>query len=245
MSLRSTLATMVRVLQTLRRDPRTVALLVGVPALLVALFKWVFNDQPIVFNHLGVVLMGIFPMMSMFLVSSVTMLRERSSGTLERLMTTPVHKADLLFGYGAAFAIIALVQAGVVGFVGFVLLNLTIQGSVVLVLVVALLNALLGMSLGLLLSAFAQTEFQAIQFFPAVLVPQLILCGILVPRSMMATTLQFVADVLPLSYAYDALSHVSAGDNVDRALLVDFAVLSGVIIAALCLGAVTLRRRTP
>ena len=169
-------ATALRVLTQLRRDPRTLALLLVVPCLLVTLLKYVFVDRPFVFDRIGGPLLGLFPFIAMFLVASITMLRERMTGTLERLMTLPLAKLDLLFGYGAAFALVAALQATAVSVVALGLLGLDVQGSAVTVGLLAVGNAVLGMSLGLSLSAFARTEFQAVQFMPAFVFPNY-LCG--------------------------------------------------------------------
>ncbi len=244
MSLRVTLATAVRVLSQLRRDPRTIALIVLVPTGLVTLLKYLFVDQPSVFDRIGGPLLGIFPFIVMFLLTSITMLRERTTGTLERLMTLPLAKLDLLLGYAVAFALVAAVQASVVSAVAFGLLDLHAAGPAWLVIVLAVGNAVLGMSLGLFLSAFANTEFQAVQFMPAVVFPQLLLCGLIVPRADMARALEIASWFLPLTYAYDALQRVTQRDVIDARLGLDASVILGAILVALALGAATLRRRT-
>jgi ABC-2 type transport system permease protein len=240
-----TLATAGRVLRQLRRDPRTLALLLFVPALLVALFKYVFAGQEATFDRAGGPLVGLFPFITMFLVTSITMLRERTTGTLERLMTTPLAKLDLLVGYALAFALVAAVQATIAALVGFGLLGLDVAGPVWLVILLAVGNAVLGMALGLFLSAFARTEFQAVQFMPAFVLPQALLCGLLAPRERMARFLELVSDVLPLTYAYDALQRTTLTGTADRRLAIDVAVIVGSTFLALALGAATLRRRTP
>jgi len=245
MNPRATTATAARVLTQLRRDPRTVALVLAVPPVLIALFRWVLDGQPETFDRIGVPLVGIFPLISMFLVTSITMLRERTTGTLERLMTMPLRRGDLLFGYGLAFGLVAAIQAGVTAWVAFGVLGLDVVGSPALVVCLAVANALLGMSLGLFVSAFASTEFQVAQFMPAVIMPQILLCGLIVPRDQMAGALQAVSDVLPMSYAVDALTHVATSATIDRSLIVDIVVVLGVTVLALALGAATLRRRTP
>ena len=244
MSVRITTATAVRVLRQLRRDPRTVVLMLVVPSLLLTLFKYVFYGQEETFDRIGGPLVGLFPFIIMFLITSITMLRERTTGTLERLMTMPLSKLDLLAGYGIAFALVAAVQASITAAVAFGLLGLDVSGSVVVVLALAVLNALLGVALGLLASAFAQTEFQAVQFMPAVVLPQFLLCGLLVPREQMADVLEWISLLLPLTWAYDGLARAVAGD--EPALIArDAAVVVGVTLVALALGAATLRRRTP
>jgi ABC-2 type transport system permease protein len=237
------LAVTLRVLSQLRRDPRTIALIVVVPCVLETLLKELFAGSAGTFQHIGAPLLGLFPFITMFLVTSITMLRERTSGTLERLMTLPLAKLDLLAGYGLAFGLMATIQAAAVSGVAFGLLGLDVQGPRVVVVALAVGNAVLGSALGLFVSAFAQSEFQAVQFMPAVVFPQILLCGLFVPRSQMATWLRWLSDVLPLTYAYDALAH-TAGNMFDTRFAVDVAVVGGCTVLALALGAVTLRRRT-
>ena len=244
MSARITLATAARVMLQLRRDPRTVAMLLVVPCLLEVLLRYVLDGQPLEFRRVGTPLLGIFPFISMFLVTAITMLRERTTGTLERLMAMPLGKLDLLAGYGIAFGAVAAVQAGLTAGVAFGLLDLQVAGSEWVVAGLAIANAVLGMALGLFVSAFATTEFQAVQFMPAIVIPQLLLCGLLVPRDDMAGALQALADVLPLTYAYDGLARVTTG-GFDSAALRDLLVVAGAALLALTLGATTLRRRTP
>jgi ABC-2 type transport system permease protein len=243
-SARVTLATAGRVLRQLRRDRRTLALVLLVPPLLLTLLKYVFYGQEETFNRVGPPLVGIFPFVTMFLVSSIAMLRERTAGTLERLMSLPLAKLDLLVGYGLAFALLAAVQGTVAAATGFGLLGLDTAGPIWLVVVLAVANAVLGMALGLFLSAFARTEFQAVQFMPAFVLPQFLLAGLLVPRDEMARVLEAISAVLPMTYAYDALARATADDLGGR-LVLDAVVIAGFTALALVLGATTLRRRTP
>jgi ABC-2 type transport system permease protein len=241
---RIALATAARVLLQLRRDPRTIALLLAVPCLLEVLLRYVLDGEPAAFQRIGSPLLGIFPFISMFLVTAITMLRERTTGTLERLMSMPLAKIDLLLGYGIAFGAVAAVQAALTSVVAFGVLDLHVAGREPAVAGLAIANAVLGMSLGLFVSAFATTEFQAVQFLPAVVFPQLLLCGLLVPRTNMAGILQSVSAVLPLTYAYDGLSRVTTLGGFDSTTVRDVVVVIGVTLLALALGATTLRRRT-
>jgi ABC-2 type transport system permease protein len=243
MSVKNTLATAVRVLAQLRRDRRTLALVLVVPPALLTLLRYVFDASPGTFARIGPPLVGLFPLIVMFLITSIAMLRERTTGTLERLMSMPLAKLDLLLGYGLAFALLAAVQAAVTSTVGFWLLDLHTSGSVLAVAALAIANAVLGMALGLFLSAFASTEFQAVQFMPAVLFPQVLLSGLLAPREHMPHVLRIASDALPVTYAYDALSRVTSGQSGAR-LWLDLGVTLGAILLALMLGAATLRRRT-
>jgi ABC-2 type transport system permease protein len=243
-SARRTTATAVRVLRQLRRDPRTIGLLLLVPVGLMTLLRFVFDADPAAFDRVGGPLIGLFPFITMFVVTSITMLRERTSGTLERLMAMPMAKLDLLLGYGIAFAAVAAVQALVVSGVAFVLLGLDVEGSPVVVVALAIGNAVLGMSLGLFVSAFAATEFQAVQFMPAFVLPQLLLCGLFVPRDQMAPLLEAASWALPLTYAFDALDRVTTDGSLGARGAVDVVVIIGATLGALALGATTLRRRT-
>jgi ABC-2 type transport system permease protein len=245
MSGRATLATARRVLWQLRRDRRTLALLIVVPNALLVLLRYVFDGRPAVFQSIAAPLCGLFPFIVMFLVASIAMLRERTSGTLERLMTLPIAKADVLGGYGLAFGALATLQAVTVVLVGFVALGLDAPHGAWLVGLLAVGNAILGMALGLWVSAFARTEFQAVQFMPAVVFPQLLLCGLFVARDDMAAVLHAASWALPFTYAYDALARATAPGPLGSAMAVDIAVIAGASIAALGLGALTLRRRTP
>lgn len=237
-------ATTRRILSQLRHDPRTVALLIVVPSLLLVLLRYVFNSAAM-FNQIAPDLLGIFPFVMMFLITSVTVLRERTTTTLERLMTMPVNKLDLLLGYAIAFGLAAVVQVALAALLALTWLGLTVTGSVILLLLIALLDALLGMALGIFVSAFATTEFQAVQFMPAIIMPQILLCGLFVPRDQMAEVLQGIAKVLPLTYAVDALQRVTTSTTVGGSLIVDLTIVAGSMVLALALGAATLRRRTP
>ncbi len=238
-------ATASRVLSQLRRDPRTLALLLVVPCVLMILVEQLFAGREAMFQKVGVPMLGLFPLISMFLVTSITMLRERTSGTLERLLTTPLTKLELLLGYGIAFAAVAVVQAVIVSIVGFGLLGLNAVHSQLLIVLLAVANAILGMAFGLFVSAFAQTEFQAVQFMPAFVLPQILLCGLFVAREQMAEWLQVISALLPLTYAYEALERAAHDPTLGPRFWFDFAVVVGATLLALVLGAATLRRRTP
>jgi ABC-2 type transport system permease protein len=243
MSPRTTAAVARRVLTQVRRDHRTLAMLLVLPTLLMTLLWWMYQDAGPHFDRLGPALLAIFPFIVMFLVTSVTTLRERSSGTLERLLAMPMGKLDFLLGYAVAFGVVAAAQSAIAVGVSVGLLGLELTGPVWLLAVVAVVDAVLGTALGLFVSAFAQTEFQAVQFMPAVVVPQILLCGLLVSREDMPDVLGVVSDLLPLSYAVDAMSHLTTSSST-REVWGDLAVVAGFVVAGLALGAATLRRRT-
>jgi len=237
-----TFATAGRVLAQLRRDRRTIALVLIVPCVLLWLFKEVFSAEPFVFQRIAPAMLGVFPLLIMFLVTSVAMVRERTSGTLERLLTTPLAKGDLIVGYALAFGLLALIQAVVATTVLLWLLGLNAPASVPVLLLVAVADALLGAALGLGVSALAATEFQAVQFMPAVILPQFLLCGLLTPTSQMAGWLDAISRVMPLRYGVDAITRLTGATTVDTAVWWDLIVIGGCVLVALAVGSATLRR---
>ena len=239
-----TLATAGRVLRQLSHDPRSIALMLIAPSLLVGLFAWLFSDQEGVFDQFGGAILALFPFIVMFLITSITTLRERRSGTLERLMTTPIRKADFILGYALAFGLMATLQAVITVTFAVWVCRLEVEGPVWQLGLVAVVDALLGTALGLLASAFARTEFQAVQFMPILVFPQIILGGLFMPREDMPEVLYQISNWLPLSYAIDTINAVTAGDegwDVFRPLLIVVAFAGGSLILA----SLTLRRRTP
>jgi ABC-2 type transport system ATP-binding protein/ABC-2 type transport system permease protein len=238
-----TLATTGRVLTQIRHDPRTIALMLVVPSLLIGLMSWIFSDTD-VFDQVGPAMLALFPFIIMFLVTSITTLRERRSGTLERLLSLPIGKLDFIVGYTLAFGFLAIVQASIaVGFAVWVC-GLTIDGSIWLLLAVALADAVLGTTLGVFASAFARTEFQVVQFMPAMVFPQVLLGGIFLPRDQLPDVLHAISDWLPLSHAIDALNAVARDDQDANYVGGKLLIIGAFALGAVILGSITLRRKS-
>ena len=244
MNPRLTVATTGRVLSQLRRDGRTIALVMVVPCVLLWLFKEVFHDQPMVFQHVAPTLLALFPLLTMFLVTSVAMVRERTSGTLERLLTTPIGKADVVLGYALAFGVLALIQALVATLVALYLLDLNAPASVPVLVLLAVADAVLGAALGLGVSALARNEFQAVQFMPAVILPQFLLSGLLAPTDQMAGWLDAISRVMPLRYAVEGITRLSGATTISHTVWWDVFLIAACAILALTIGTATLRRQT-
>lgn len=251
MTPRAYFATTARILRQLASDHRSVAMILVVPSLVITLMYFMFAEvpqrpgAPSPFNNACLIMLGVFPLIVMFLITSITMQRERVSGTLERILTTPLRRLDLLAAYGTAFALAAAAQAVFACVVSFWFLGLDTAGSALWVFAIAIVNAVLGVGLGLLCSAFARTEFQAVQFMPLVIAPQLLLCGIVVPRAQLPDWLQWISNALPASYALEALREVNAHPELTSVAVRDIAVVLGFTVISLTLAAATLRRRTP
>ncbi|HEY1106176.1 MAG TPA: ABC transporter permease [Agromyces sp.] len=239
-----TLATTGRVLGQIRHDPRTIGLLLVVPSLLVGLVAWIFTDTD-VFADIGPAMIALFPFIVMFLVTSSATLRERRSGTLERLLSMPLGKGDFILGYALAFGLLAVFQTAIVVSFAVWVCGLEIEGSIWLLFAVAVADALLGTALGLLASAFARTEFQVVQFMPLIVFPQILLGGIFIPRDQLPAGLEEISDWLPLSYAIDALQAVAADSESAEWIMLRILAIGAWIVGSIVVGSITLRRRTP
>lgn len=237
-------ATVRRILGQIRHDPRSIAMMIALPVVLMTLLYYMFDARQPLVSDLLLIMLGLFPFIVMFLITSVAMLRERTSGTLERLMTTPTGKADLLFGYGISFGLAATVQGVVAAGCAYWLFGLTTAGASGLTVLVAVGGGTLGVGLGLVSSAFARTEFQAVQMFPVVVIPQSLLCGLFVPRADMADWLRALSDVLPLTYVVEALQQVGRHAEPTALFWRDVGIVAGCVLLALGIAAGTLRRRT-
>ena len=243
MSVRKTIATAGRVMSQLRHEPSTLALLFLIPPILITILKFVFQGEKTTFGHIAPLLLGIFPMIMMFLITSIVTLRERTSGTLDRLMTMPISKLDFILGYAIAFSILGLLQAVVTGIVMLGLLHVIVMGGAIPTVVGAVFASFLGTSLGLFISAFARSEFQAVQFMPAFIFPQILTCGLFIARSQMAQPLQWFAKIMPLTYSVDAMKRVAQESAWSAMLTRDLIVVGAIGIAALILGSATIHRR--
>ena len=188
-------------------------------------------------------ILGIFPLVVMFVVTSIATLRERTVGTLDRLMTMPMSKLDFIIGYAIAFSILAILQALIASGVMLGLLGVTVLGGTLPIIIGAVAAGFLGTALGLFLSAFATSEFQAVQFMPAFILPQLLVCGLFIARSEMAKPLQWFADIMPLTYSVDAMKQVTTHTIWTYTLTRDLVIVLIYGIVILILGSITIRRQ--
>jgi len=241
--IRATRATAWRILRQLSHDHRTLALIFVVPLVLLGLLRWMFSDSIEVFHGLGPALLGVFPFALMFIVTSITTLRERTSGTMERLMVMPIGKFDLVLGYATAFGLLAIIQALLASILLLYVFGMPVAGPDWFLIMMALANALLGTALGILMSAFARTEFQAVQFMPAIVMPQLLISGLFMPLDAMPDVLATIAHFMPLTYAIEALNEIANHTDITATAWRDFWVVAACGVAAVVLGALTLRRR--
>lgn len=208
MSFRRSAMTAARIGLQLRHDPRTVALALLVPSILMTILKYVFDHQPAVFNGIAPTILGVFPFTIMFIIASISMLRERTNGTLERLMTLPITKFELISGYALAFGLLAALQAILASIITLHFLGVSVASGELHIISIAIIAGILGTGFGLFTSSLATSEFQAVQFLPAFVFPQLLVCGLFTPFEQMARPLQYFADITPLYHLVNAMKSV-------------------------------------
>lgn len=165
------------------------------------------NEDLTYFDTLSPILIGFFVFFFVFLVSGISLLKERTTGTLDRLLSTPIKRSEIVLGYLIGYGIFAAIQTILIVLFSIYVLNITIEGSILLVVIVNILIALVALSLGLLLSTFANSEFQIMQFIPIIIVPQIFFTG-LIPIESMSIWLQNIAKIMPLYYGASALSGI-------------------------------------
>ena len=241
MNLHLTFSTAKRVLQQLRHDKRSMAMILLVPLILITILYFVFYENEMVFNGVAPMLVGLIPFTIMFIITSVAMLRERTSGTLERLLVSKLSKLDILSGYALAFGFLAFIQAALTTFVTMVFLDVTIAGDVAPLVLIAVLSGISGMAFGLFLSSFAKNEFQAVQFMPAFVLPQFLICGLFMARENMAEVLYQISNFMPLSYIVDAMKSIQSSAVWSGELTKDITILVSFTVVSLVLGAISLK----
>ena len=196
-------------------------------------------------DYFGAAFIGLVVFFLVFVITAVAFLRERGQGTLERLMASPLRRAEIVLGYMLGFTVLALVQSAEVLAFSLVVLHVHNVGNVALIFLLEALMAIAAVNLGIFLSMFARTEFQAVQFIPLVIVPQMLLAGIIFPISTEPGPLQALSRVLPLTYAVEGLRNImiKGADLSWSSLQLDVGVVLGFCVLVILAGAATLRRR--
>jgi ABC-2 type transport system permease protein len=196
-------------------------------------------------DYFGAAFVGLIVFFLVFVITIVSFLNERSQGTLERLMASPLRRGEIVLGYMLGFTVLALVQAVEVLVFALAVLRIQNHGDVFLIFGMEALMAIAAVNLGIFLSMFARSEFQAVQFIPLVIVPQVLLSGIIFPVSTEPKALQYLSDVLPLTYAVNGMRDimVKGSDLTAPGLQLDAGVVAGVCVLLIVAGTATLRRR--
>ncbi|MCH8310203.1 MAG: ABC transporter permease [Chloroflexi bacterium] len=237
-----TLAIAERIIRQIVKDRRSIALIIVAPVIVMALVGFSLIDQKPVLNRVAPGLLGIFVLFFTFLLTGVAFLRERAQGTLERLMTTTVARADILVGYLLGFLLFATIQAAVILTFTIFALRIQYQGNVFEIVAVLMLVVLVAVNLGIFVSTFARNEFQVVQFIPIVMAPQIFLSGVIVPTDQMPVVMEAISVVLPLTYAVEALRGIMVMGQSLSDVWTDLVVLAGFGVGLLIAAVITLRR---
>ena len=242
MTIDRTLAIAVRIVSQIARDHRSVALIIVAPIIVMSLVGFSFADQRDILNRIAPGLIGVFALFFVFLLTGVSFLRERSQGTLERLLTTPVGRADILAGYLLGFLLFAGIQSLVILLYTIFALRIEYEGSLWQIFVLLFVVTIVAVNLGIFISTFARNEFQVVQFIPIILLPQIFLSGAVLPSEQLPGYFQAIGHVLPLTYAVDGLKALMLEGETLGGIAQELAVLGGFAIGILVLAAITVRR---
>lgn len=227
-----------RLLYGLRGDRRTLALVVVVPAFITFLLGEVF-ERPELFAP---ALLGVFVFFLTYLLTAVGFLRERTAGTLDRLLVSPISRSGLVVGYVVGFGYLAVIQSLVLLGSGVVFLDVEFEHGVALFILIEVLGAFTALGIGIVLSLFAQNEFQVLQFVPAVITPQVILGGTFTPVEELPTYLEYAARVMPITYLIDGMDYVIFDEGTGADFWFAIAVLAAFTVTSITLSALVIRR---
>jgi len=217
-------------------------MIIVAPIIVMSLVGFSFADQRGVLDRVAPALMAVFSMFFTFILTGVSFLRERSQGTLERLLTTPVRRADILVGYLAGFLIFAVIQSVTILLFTTFVLQVNYQGDLWQIFVILVVLTVVAVNLGIFISTFARNEFQVVQFIPIILAPQIFLSGVILPVEQMPDYFQAIARVLPLRYAVDGLRGIMLEGQSLGDMGLELAVLAAFAIILLSLAAMTVRK---
>ena len=226
MSIDRKLAIATRIAREIRRDRRSLALIIGAPIIVMSLIGFSFQDQKSVLNEVAPALIATMAMFFVFVLTGISFLRERSQGTLERLLSTAVTRSDLLLGYLAGFLIFALAQSIIIMMYTLFVVDVDYAGKIWDIIVMLLIVTIASVGMGIFISTFAKNEFQVVQFIPLLIAPQIFLSGMILPTSQLPKYFQVVSGALPLTYANRALRDIM----LRGASLTDVSTEIGVLI---------------
>ena len=242
MSLDRTLAIAGRIINQIVRDHRSLALIIVAPVVVMALVGFSFADQQDVLNRVAPALMAVFALFFTFMLTGVSFLRERAQGTLERLLTTPVGRTDILVGYLLGFLLFAALQSLAILLFTILALQIEYQGALWQIFVLLMVLTIVAVNLGIFISTFAHNEFQVVQFIPLVLAPQIFLSGVIIKVEELPGYFQVIPRVLPLRYAVDGLQGIMLKGETLGDVVLELAVLAGFAVVLMALAAATVRR---
>ena len=203
---------------------------------------YVYGDQDTaLFDVISPILVSFFVFFFVFLIAGIALLKERTTGTLERLLSTPIRRYEIVIGYLVGYGIFAIIQTLLVVFYAVNILDVVLEGSIWNVLLINICLSIVALSLGILLSSFASSEFQIVQFIPLVIIPQIFFTG-LFPMDGMADWLVNIGRIMPLYYASDAITGVMYKGYSFHDITLDLSVLVGFALIFIMLNILSLKK---
>ena len=231
-----------RLVRQIVKDRRSIGLIIVAPVIVMSLVGFSLTEQRATLDRVAPALMAVFVLFFTFILTGVSFLRERAQGTLERLMTTTVGRADILLGYLLGFMVFATVQTIVILLFTIFVLRIDYQGNIFEIGAVLMLVVIVAVSLGIFISTFARNEFQVVQFIPIVFAPQVFLSGVIIPVDQMPAVMEGISNALPLTYAVKGLREIMLQGHGLTEVWPELGVLAAFGVSLLAAAAVTLRR---
>jgi len=242
MTLTRTFGITKRIIKQILRDHRSVAMIFAVPLVVMSLVGVSFNNNQDLLNFVGPALICTFVLFFTFILTGISFLRERSEGTLDRLITTPVSRIDIIFGYSLSFFFFALIQSSIIISFSIFVLDIINQGQIWHMFLVVIILSLVAVNFGVFVSTFAKNEFQVMQFIPLFIVPQIFLCGVIQPVENLPNILQYVSKILPLTYAVDGLRSIMLHGSNLKVVSEEILILIGFASLLIILASLTIKR---
>jgi ABC-2 type transport system permease protein len=232
-----------RVMIQIARDRRTIALVLIVPLVIAAISGVAITDKRVLDNAAPAVLAALILFFG-FIITGISFLRERTQGTLERLLVAPISRMDIVAGYLLGLLLFALIQTLIMFFYMVYVLNINYHGDLWQILIFQVLMGINAVCLGTFFSAFARNEFQMIQFIPLLIVPQIFLCGLFIPVSQMPDYLQWIGKFLPLTYGVEGIKALMLQGKSLLDIGKDIGVLAAYAAVLLILASLTLKQKS-
>jgi ABC-2 type transport system permease protein len=242
MSIDRKLAIAARIAREIRRDRRSLALIIGAPIIVMSLIGFSFQDQKSVLNEVAPALIATMAMFFVFVLTGISFLRERSQGTLERLLSTAVSRSDLLIGYLTGFLIFALAQSIIILMYTLFVVDVDYAGKIWDIIAILLIVTIASVSMGIFISTFAKNELQVVQFIPLLIAPQIFLSGMILPTSQLPKYFQVVSGALPLTYVNRALRDIILRGASLTDVSTEITVLILFAVGMLTAAAITVRK---
>jgi ABC-2 type transport system permease protein len=232
-----------RVMTQITRDRRTIALIIVAPLVIATIAGFSISDK-MAFNAAAPGILASLILFFGFLITGISFLRERTTGTLERLLVAPTSRMDIVVGYLLGLVVFALMQTLIMFFYMVYVLDLSYRGDLWQILIFQMIIGLMAVCMGTFFSAFARNEFQMIQFIPIIIVPQIFLSGLFIPTTQLPVVLEWMAKFMPLTYGVEGIKALMHSGQSLIDVGKDIGILAAFALAFLILASLTLKQKS-